>query len=327
MGLNVSMLFTLPIQIGPSYREVLLAHERIQPFIKRTPVMTSESLNRITNAELYFKCENLQKVGAFKFRGACNAVFSLSDEEARKGVATHSSGNHAAALALAARLRGIPATIVMPKNASSVKIEAVKGYGGTIVFCEPTLHARETTLNRIVQETGATFIPPYNYCPVIAGQGTAALELLDDTPALDLLIAPIGGGGLISGTAIAALGKSPTTKVIGAEPANADDAFRSFYAHTLVPQTAPNTIADGLLTSLGNITFSIIQRYVAGIFTAKEETILCTMRLVWERMKLIIEPSAAVPLAIVLEHAHFFSGKRIGIIFSGGNVDLSQRFW
>jgi threonine dehydratase len=321
------MIVTLPIQIGPTYRDVLLARERIQPFIKRTPVMTSESLNRLTQADLYFKCENLQKVGAFKFRGACNAVFSLSDDKARNGVATHSSGNHAAALALAARLRGISATIVMPKNAPSVKVDAVKGYGGTIVFCEPTLHARESTLTSIVEQTGATFIPPYNYCPVIAGQGTAALELLEDTPSLDMLIAPIGGGGLISGTALATIGKSPTTQVIGAEPANADDAFRSFYAHTLIPQTAPNTIADGLLTSLGNITFSIIQRSVAHIFTAKEESIIRAMKLVWECMKLIIEPSAAVSLAIVLEHADFFSGKRIGIIFSGGNVDLSKRFW
>jgi len=321
------MIVTLPIQIGPTYRDVLLARERIQPFIKRTPVMTSESLNRLTQADLYFKCENLQKVGAFKFRGACNAVFSLSDDKARNGVATHSSGNHAAALALAARLRGISATIVMPKNAPSVKVDAVKGYGGTIVFCEPTLHARESTLTSIVEQTGATFIPPYNFCPVIAGQGTAALELLEDTPSLDMLIAPIGGGGLISGTALATIGKSPTTQVIGAEPANADDAFRSFNAHTLLPQTAPNTIADGLLTSLGNITFSIIQRHVSRIFTAKEESIIQAMKLVWERMKLIIEPSAAVPLAVVLEHADFFSGKRIGIIFSGGNVDLSKRFW
>jgi threonine dehydratase len=321
------MKFTLPIQIGPTYRDVLLAHERIKPFIKHTPVMTSESLNHITNADLYFKCENLQKVGAFKFRGACNAIFSLPDDAARNGVATHSSGNHAAALALAARLRGISATIVMPQNAPSVKIEAVKGYGGNIVFCEPTLDAREATLNAVIKNTGATFIPPYNFCPVIAGQGTAALELLDDAPTLDLLIAPVGGGGLLSGTALATLGKSPTTKVIGAEPANADDAFRSFQAHTLIRQTAPNTIADGLLTSLGNITFSIIQRYVSNIFTAKEETIIRAMRLVWERMKLIIEPSAAVPLAVVLEHANFFLGKRIGIIFSGGNVDLSKRFW
>ncbi len=321
------MKFTLPIQIGPTYADVLVAHQRIKPFIKRTPVMTCESLNRIAGAEFYFKCENLQKVGAFKFRGACNAVFSLSENEAKCGVATHSSGNHAAALALAAKLRGISATIVMPNNAASVKIDAVRGYGGDIVFCEPTLQARETTLNDVISKTGATFIPPYNFCPVIAGQGTAALELLDDAPALDLLLAPVGGGGLLSGTAIATLGKSPTIKVMGAEPANADDAFRSFHAHTLIPQTAPNTIADGLLTSLGNITFSIIQRYVSNIFTAKEETIIRAMRLVWERMKLVIEPSAAVPLAVVLEHAEFFSGKRIGIIFSGGNVDLSKRFW
>lgn len=321
------MNFTLPIQIGPTYRDVLLAHERIKPFIKHTPVMTCESLNHITHAELYFKCENLQKVGAFKFRGACNAVFSLSDEDIRHGVATHSSGNHAAALALAAKMRGTSATIVMPKNAPSVKIQAVKGYGATIVFCEPTLQARETALNDVVEQTGATFIPPYNFCPVIAGQGTAALELLAETPPLDMLLAPIGGGGLISGTAIATHGKSPTTNVIGTEPANADDAFRSFYSHRLIPQTAPNTIADGLLTSLGNITFSIIQRYVSQIFTVKEETILRAMRLVWERMKLVIEPSAAVPLAALLEHPDAFSGRRIGIIFSGGNVDLSKRFW
>lgn len=321
------MTFTLPIQIGPTYRDVLLAHERIKPFIKHTPMMTCESLNRITNAELYFKCENLQKVGAFKFRGACNAVFSLPDDLARNGVATHSSGNHAAALALAARLRGTSATIVMPKHAPNVKIDAVKSYGGTVVFCEPTLQAREATLNDIISKTGATFIPPYNSCPVIAGQGTATLELLDDAPPLDMLLAPIGGGGLISGTAIATHGKSPTTKVIGAEPANADDAFRSFQSNTLIAQTAPNTIADGLLTSLGNITFSIIQRFVSQIFTAKEDSILQAMRLVWERMKLVIEPSAAVPLAVILEHPDAFSSKRIGIIFSGGNVDLSKRFW
>ncbi len=320
------MKFTLPIRIGPTYRDVLLAHERIKPFIKHTPMMTCESLNRLTNAELYFKCENLQKVGAFKFRGACHAVFSLPDGAVRNGVATHSSGNHAAALALAARLRGTSATIVMPKNAPSVKIDAVRGYGGTIVFCEPTLQAREDALNDVISKTGATFIPPYNFCPVIAGQGTVALELLDDAPTLDLLLAPIGGGGLISGIAIATHGKSPTTKVIGTEPANADDAFRSFQSNTLIAQTAPNTIADGLLTSLGNITFSIIQRYVSQIFTVKEENILRAMRLVWERMKLVIEPSAAVPLAAVLEHPDAFSGKRIGIIFSGGNVDLSKRF-
>lgn len=321
------MLFNLPIHIGPSYQDILLAHERIKPFVKRTPVMTSESLNRLTKAELYFKCENLQKVGAFKFRGACNAVFSLSDEAVRRGVATHSSGNHGAALSLAARLRGVSATIVMPKNAPSAKIDAVKAYGGTILFCEPTLEAREQTLNEVIKQTGAIFIPPYNFCPVIAGQGTAALEFLDDTPALDMLLVPIGGGGLISGTAIATRQKSPSTTVIGTEPANADDAYRSFQAHTLITQHAPNTIADGLLTSLGNITFSIIQRYVSEIFTATESNIIYAMRLVWERMKLVIEPSAAVPLAAVLEHPEFFSGKRIGIIFSGGNVDFNKRFW
>ncbi|MCS6990007.1 MAG: pyridoxal-phosphate dependent enzyme [Chloroherpetonaceae bacterium] len=321
------MPLELPIRIGPAYDDALCARERIKPFVKRTPVMTSESLNRIARAELFFKCENLQKVGAFKFRGACNATFALSDDEAKRGVATHSSGNHAAALALAAKLRGISATIVMPKNSSTVKIEAVKSYGGDIVFCEPTLQAREETLNAIVKRTGATFIPPYNHCLVIAGQATATLELLEDAPELDCVVVPIGGGGLISGAAIATAGKSPSTKVIGAEPKNADDAYRSFKSGKLVPQTAPDTIADGLRTSLGNITFSIIRRYVADIFTAKEETIVQAMKLVWERMKLVIEPSAAVPLAVVLERNAAFAGKRVGVILSGGNVDLSKRFW
>lgn len=321
------MPFELPTRIGPAYADVLCARERIKPFAKRTPVMTCESLNRIAGATLFFKCENFQKVGAFKFRGACNAVFSLPDDEARRGVATHSSGNHAAALALAAKLRGVSATIVMPSNASRVKIEAVKGYGGSIVFCEPTLQAREDALRDVVQRSGATFIPPYNSCPVIAGQGTAALELLEDAPDLDIVIAPVGGGGLLSGSAIATSGKSPATRVIGAEPENADDAYRSFKSGRLVPQTAPNTIADGLRTSLGDITFSIIRRYVADIFTAKEDGVVQAMRLVWERMKIVIEPSAAVPLAAILEHRSAFAGKRIGVILSGGNVDLSQRYW
>lgn len=318
------MLFTIPVAIGATYHDILSASARIKPFIKQTPVMTSESLNQIAGAELFCKCENLQKTGAFKFRGACNAIYALDAQIVKRGVATHSSGNHAAALALAASMRGVKATIVMPKNASTVKVEAVKGYGGDIIFCEPTLLARETTLIDVITQTGAAFIPPYNYCPVIAGQGTAALELLTEINGLDMLLAPVGGGGLLSGSAVAANGFSPQTLVFGAEPESANDAYRSLIEGKLVPQTAPNTIADGLLTSLGDITFSMIQRYVSRIYTAKEETIIQAMRLVWERMKIIIEPSAAVPLAVVLEHRTVFANKRIGLIFSGGNVDLAR---
>jgi len=303
------------------------ASERIKLYVHRTPVWTNESLNKLVNAEVYLKCENLQKVGAFKFRGACNAVFSLSDKEAARGVSTHSSGNHAQALALAAKLRGIPAYIVMPKNAPKVKKAAVAEYGGHITYCEPTLESRESTLARIAQETGATIIHPYDNERVIVGQGTAALELLEDLPDLDVIIAPVGGGGLISGTAIAAKGLNDRIRVIAGEPEMADDAFRSIQAGEIIPAMNLKTIADGLLTSLGKITFPIIQQYVEQIVTVSEAAITESMRFIWERTKLLIEPSAAVAVAVLLEKKVNVSGSKIGVILSGGNVDLEKLPW
>lgn len=308
----------------PSFSDIQTAHDRIRPFIHRTPVLTSQSINQIVGAELFFKCENFQKVGAFKFRGACNSVLALSDEEAKQGVCTHSSGNHAAALALAARMRGIPAYIVMPENAPEIKKKAVAGYGAQITFCEPTLAARESTLKKVAAETGATEIHPYNYFNVICGQGTAAKELIEETGQLDIVMAPVGGGGLLSGTAISAKAMLPDVLVIAAEPAGADDAFRSFQSKTLQPSVNPKTIADGLLTSLGSITFPIIQNEVDQIVTVSEESIVAAMRMVWERMKIIIEPSSAVPLAAILEKKVDVKGKKVGIILSGGNVDLGR---
>jgi threonine dehydratase len=266
-------------------------------------------------------------VGAFKFRGACNAVYSLSEKDARLGVVTHSSGNHAQALALAARLRGIRAYIVMPSNAPAVKKAAVAGYGGDITYCEPTLEARESTTARIIQQTGAALIHPYNDERVIAGQGTAALELLEDIPDLDVVIAPVGGGGLLSGTAIAVHALQPQARVIAGEPENADDAFQSMQAGKIIPSTKPHTIADGLLTSLGDLTFPIIQALVEQIITVSEAAIILAMRITWERAKIIIEPSAAVPLAALLENKVNLSGCRIGLILSGGNVDLDKLPW
>jgi len=308
----------------PNFEDIVKAHDRIRPFIHRTPVLTSQSINEMVGGELFFKCENLQKVGAFKFRGACNSVFALTDEEARNGVCTHSSGNHAAALALAARMRGIPAYIVMPSNAPDIKKIAVAGYGAQITFCEPTLAARESTLKQVAHQTGATEIHPYNYFNVICGQGTATKELIEDTGTLDIVMAPVGGGGLLSGTALSAKALLPKVQVIAAEPAGADDAFRSFQSKTIEPSVAPHTIADGLLTSLGEITFTIILNQVDQIVTVSEEKIIEAMRMVWERMKIIIEPSSAVPLAAILENKINVKGKRIGIILSGGNVDLGK---
>lgn len=308
----------------PDIKTIRIALERIKPFIHRTPILTCKSLNQMVKAELYFKCENFQKVGAFKFRGATNAVLSLTDEEASKGVATHSSGNHAQALALAAKNRGIKAHIVMPENSSQVKIRAVEGYGGNIIFCEPTLKDRETTLERMVEETGAAFIHPYNDYRVIAGQGTCALELLDEVRNLDSVMTPVGGGGLLSGTALTISYLSPQTKVIGAEPKGADDAFRSFYEGKIIPSVNPKTIADGLLTSLGDKTFPIIKKYVHQIVTVSEDAIIASMRLFWERMKIVIEPSSAVPFGALLENKIDIKGNRVGIILSGGNVDLDK---
>lgn len=308
----------------PTFNDIKAAHERIRPYVHRTPVMTSKSINEIVGAELFFKCENLQKVGAFKFRGACNSVFSLSNEEAKNGVCTHSSGNHAAALALAARMRGIPAYIVMPENAPEIKKVAVAGYGAQITFCTPTLEARESTLKKVAEQTGATEIHPYNYFNVICGQGTAAKELIEEIGALDVVMAPVGGGGLLSGTALSTKALLPNARVIAAEPAGADDAFRSFYSETLQPSVAPKTIADGLLTSLGSLTFSIILNEVDQIATVSEESIVAAMRMIWERMKIIIEPSSAVPLAAILENKVDVKGQKVGIILSGGNVDLGK---
>jgi len=298
------------------------AAKRIYPYIKRTPVLTCSTLNRITQATLFFKCENFQKAGAFKFRGACNAVFSLSDSEARRGVATHSSGNHAQALALAAKTRGIKAYIVMPSNSAQVKKQAVADYGAAITFCEPGLAAREAALNKVIEETGAVLIHPYDNEQVISGQGTAALEFLDECHDIDIMIAPIGGGGLIAGTAIAVKALSPTTQVIGAEPERVNDAYLSFKKGERVPAPNQHTICDGLLTSVGKITFPIILEKVNDIYTASEQTILNALRYIWERMKIVVEPSAAVTLAIILANPDVFKGKRIGLILSGGNVDI-----
>ena len=311
----------------PGIEDVQAAARRIVPHVHRTPVMTCAGLDLLSGARLFFKCENLQKVGAFKARGAANAVLSLTDEEARRGVATHSSGNHAAALARAAALRGVPAHIVMPRTAPGVKRAAVVGYGAEITECEPTLAAREEALARLVERTGATFVHPYDNPLVIAGQGTAALEFLQEVPDLDAIIAPIGGGGLLSGAVIAARGSSQGVAVFGAEPEGADDAFRSLRDGVIYPSVQPATIADGLLTSLSELTFEILHARVAGVLTVSEEAIGEAMRLVWHRAKLVVEPSGAVPLAAVLEHRERFKDRRVGIILSGGNVDLDNLPW
>ncbi|MFW5720940.1 MAG: pyridoxal-phosphate dependent enzyme [Bacteroidota bacterium] len=308
----------------PTYTDIVKAHKRILPFVHRTPVLSSSGINNILGVRLYFKCENFQKVGAFKFRGATNAVLQLTTEEAEKGVTTHSSGNHAAALSLAARQMDIPAYIVMPESAPAIKKKAVKGYGAEITFCEPTLEAREKTLEKVQEKTGATFVHPYHNFNVICGQGTAAKELLEDFPDLDSIIAPVGGGGLMSGTSIAAKAIKSNIQVFGAEPLNADDAYRSFKEGFLIPSLHPNTIADGLLTSLSSLTFQIIKNNVDDILTVKEETIVEAMRLIWERMKIVIEPSSAVPLAAIMENRYKFKDKNVGIIISGGNVDLKN---
>ena len=311
----------------PSLEDIRQAHERIRPFVHRTPVLTSSTINRIAGGEIFFKCENFQKAGAFKIRGACNAVFSLSDDEAKRGVATHSSGNHAAALALAARWRGIPAHVVMPENAPHVKKLAVAGYGAEIVFCKPTLEARERALAEVVARTGTAFVHPYNDLRVITGQATAAIELCEEVKNLDLVIAPVGGGGLVSGTAVAVSLVSPKTAVMAAEPERADDAYQSFRSGRMVPSVHPHTIADGLLTSLGDLTFPIIQRHVKDIVLVSEEAIVEAMRCLWERMKILVEPSAAVPLGAILSRRLDVAGRRAGVILSGGNVDLDRLPW
>ena len=306
----------------PDLDDIRAAAQRIKPYLHHTPVLSSTAINDMCGAQLFFKCENFQKVGAFKARGAVNAVFSLPEDEIVNGVATHSSGNHAAALAFAAGIRGIPAFVVMPENAPDIKKQAVAGYGAKITYCPATLKDREKTLDELVAETGASIVHPFNDYSVIAGQATAALELLEAKKDLDLLIAPVGGGGLVSGAALSAHYLSPSTRVIAAEPEGADDAKLSFESGVLIPSEKPRTIADGLLTSLGEKTFEIIKHYVSDIVTVDDEAIINATCMVFERMKIIIEPSAAVPLAAILEKRLDVRGLRVGIILSGGNIDL-----
>jgi threonine dehydratase len=310
--------------------DVREAASRIKPYAHRTPVMTSATLNRMAGRSLFFKCEMFQRVGAFKFRGACNAIMKLPQQIAEQGVVTHSSGNHAQAVALAAKLRGVAAHIVMPNNSSVVKVRAVEGYGATIYLCDPNTAAREGTAQQVAERTGATLIPPYNHADIIAGQATAALELLEAHPDLEVIVAPIGGGGLMSGTCIAAHGLKTTIRVLGAEPKGADDAARSLAAGKIIPQTNPQTIADGLLTSLGEMTWAIIRDHVARIITVSEDEIISATRLVWERMKIIIEPSSAVAVAAVLSDelkSNIGDAQRLGVILSGGNIDLDRLPW
>ena len=308
----------------PSPDDIMATREAIRKMIHHTPVMRSESLNRISGADLFFKCENFQKIGAFKMRGASSAALRLTAAEREKGLATHSSGNHAQAVARAAQILGIPAYIVMPADAPSIKKAATEGYGARIVFCSPTIEARERTLRELVRETGATFIHPYNDFNVIAGQATAALELFEDAGRPDIVMAPIGGGGLMSGTALSTRYFAPGTTVVGSEPAAVDDAFRSFHSGRIETNTSINTIADGLRTTLGPITFDIIRRHVDDILTVSEEAIVEAMRLIWERMKIVIEPSCAVPFAAILQNKDRFAGKKVGVILTGGNVDLKN---
>lgn len=312
---------------GLTWDHIKEAHQRIKGKVHRTPVMTSESLDTLAGAQLFFKCENLQKMGAFKARGATNAVFLLTEAQARNGVATHSSGNHGAALALAAKLRGIPAHVVMPNNAPQAKQDNVRRYGANIVFCEPTLEAREKTVERVLAETGAVMIHPYNDLRVMAGQGTSAIELLEDHPDLDLVLCPVGGGGQVSGVAVAAKSMKPGIRVIGVEPQGADDAARSFRLGHIVPMTSPNTIADGLRSSLGDKSFAEIRRHVDDIVTVPEEAIIAGMRRIWEVLKIIVEPSGAVPYAAIVARRLPLEGQKIGIILSGGNLDLDTLPW
>lgn len=314
--------------LAPDFAQVHAAASRIAAHAHRTPVFSGRSLDAIVGAQLLLKCENLQRAGAFKFRGACNAVMLLEDSQLAAGVATHSSGNHAAALSLAASLRGAPAHVVMPENASQAKMAAVRAYGGRIITCEPTQTAREAAMAQVVARTGAEAVPPFDDARVIAGQGTAAMELIEDHPDLDALIAPVGGGGLLAGTIIAAASLAPGVAVYGAEPAAACDTFDSVRAGTRQPLHAtPDTLADGLRTSVGEITFPVIRNGVAAILTAREDSIVRAMRLIWERLKLVVEPSAAVPVAALLDNPDELAGKRVGVIVSGGNLDLDRLPW
>jgi threonine dehydratase len=311
----------------PTYDDMLAAHERIKPYIHQTPVLTSSYLNDLTGAQLFFKCENFQKAGAFKVRGASNAVFGLSDDMLEKGVATHSSGNHALSLSYAAGRRGIPCNVVMPRTAPQAKKDAVRGYGGIITECEPSTTSREAVFAEVQARTGAEFVHPYNDPRVIAGQGTCSRELMEQTDGLDMVVAPIGGGGMISGTCLTLSTLAPEVKVIAAEPENADDAYRSFKAGHIIADDAPDTVADGLKVPLKDLTWHFVLTHVNDIYTASEDEIVEAMKLTWKRMKIIIEASCAVPLAIILKNKAAFAGKRVGVIITGGNVDLDTLPW
>ncbi|MFT4725830.1 MAG: threonine dehydratase [Granulosicoccus sp.] len=313
--------------VVPSIDDVRAAHERIKPYIHRTPVLTSTYLNNLTGARLFFKCENFQKAGAFKVRGASNAVFGLSDEKAAKGVATHSSGNHALSLSYAAGCRGIPCTVVMPRTAPQAKKDAVKGYGGVIVECEPSTTSREAIFAEVVAKSGAEFVHPYNDIRVITGQATCSLELFEDIPKLDAVVAPIGGGGMISGTCLTLSNLAPGIDIFAAEPEQADDAYRSFKAGYIIADDAPNTIADGLKVPLKKNTWHFVSNHVSDIQTATEEEIIAAMKLTWQRMKIVIEASCAVPLAVILKNPDIYRNKRVGVIITGGNVDMNSLPW
>jgi len=311
----------------PTYDDVLAAHERIQPYVHRTPILTSTYFNNLSGAELFFKCENFQKAGVFKARGASNAVFSLSEEQAKKGVATHSSGNHGLSLSYAAGRRGISATVVMPRTAPQAKKDAVSGYGAKIVECEPSTSSREEVFAEVVAQSGADFIHPYNDHRVIAGQGTCAKEIFEELGELDALVAPIGGGGMISGSCLTLSNISPNTKIYGAEPKQADDAYRSLKAGYIIADDAPVTIADGLKVPLKDLTWHFVSSFVSDILLASEQEIIDAMYLIWQRMKIVVEPSSAITLAIILKNKPLFAGKKVGIILTGGNVDLKKLPW
>ena len=311
----------------PTLQDMLDAHERIKPYINRTPVRTSSYLNELTGAELFFKCENFQEPGAFKVRGATNAVFGLNEDQARKGVATHSSGNHASCLSYAAMLRGIPCNVVMPSTAPQAKKDTVRRYGGNITECEPSTSSREETFAKVQAETGGDFVHPYNDPRVIAGQGTCAKELIDQVEGLNAIIAPIGGGGMVSGTCLTLSSLAPEIKVYAAEPEQADDAYRSFKAGHIIADDAPKTIADGLLVPLKDNTWHFVKHHVTDIFTASDDEIIDAMKLIWKHLRIVMEPSSAVPLAILLKNLEIFKGKRVGIIITGGNVDLDKLPW
>ena len=313
-----------PINAIPTWQDIVETHDAIRPYIHRTPVLTCSSIDEMVGAKLHFKCENFQKIGAFKMRGAINAALRLSPEARSKGLATHSSGNHAQAVSLSAKTLGVPAHIVMPEDAPKIKIAATRGYGAQVTFCQPNIESRTQTLQKVVEQVGATFIHPFNDFNVIAGQATAAKELTEDVPGLEVIMTPIGGGGLFCGSALVAKYANPKIQIIGTEPEEVDDAYRSFNSGQIATNATINTIADGLRTNLGEKTFEIISRYTDDIITVSESEIVNAMRIIWERMKIVIEPSSAVPVAAVFKNPERFRNKNIGIIITGGNVDLAK---